>query len=230
MSLYAYLYIYRYYHYFYFHFTYLTLTYTFIYIYLTFTIYLCSSSQGGGGKGVLYSPSGGPAGSRRASQPPPRPHPPGPLNKALKKKTMDITFSADAATMRVTIDCGAAKVTGVFLQILGWPKGASLQGKQKSPGFRDITRGVRSAFVYVDCIQPTNAGSFQVQLLMEVPTRTHKPSDVIHWRAQMPVEKHVLNTQTLSQLKVSIKDIHDQVLDFNGFNVNLLLAIEHRPR
>ena len=46
----------------------------------------------------------------------------------------------------------------------------------------------------------------------------------------MPVEKHVLNTQTLSQLKVSIKDIHDQVLDFNGFNVNLLLAIEHRPR
>ena len=57
-----------------------------------------------GDKGVLYSPSGGPAGSRRASQPPPRPHPPGPLNKALKKKTMDITFSADAATMRVTIE------------------------------------------------------------------------------------------------------------------------------
>ncbi len=152
------------------------------------------------------------------------------LNRALKKKTLDVAFSADAATMRVSIDCGAAKVAGSFLQILGWPKGTSLQGKQQAPRFGDITRGVRSAYVYVDCIQPTNAGSFQVQLLKEVPTGTHKPGDVIHWRAQMPVEKHMLNTQTLSQLKVSIKDIHNKVLDFNGFHTSLLIAIEHRPR
>ena len=46
----------------------------------------------------------------------------------------------------------------------------------------------------------------------------------------MPVKKHNLNMQTLSQLKVIIKDIYDQVLDFNSFNVDLLLAIKHRPR
>ena len=152
------------------------------------------------------------------------------LDRALKIATPSVTFSTDSTTMRVSIDCEAATVAGSFLHILGWPKGTILKGKQQAPGFGDITRGVRSAFVYVDCIQPTNAGSFQVQLLKEVPTGTHKPGDVIHWRAQMPVEKHMLNTQTLSQLKVSIKDIHNKVLDFNGFDVGLLLAIEHRPR
>ena len=34
-----------------------------------------------GDKGVLYSPSGGPARPCRASQPPPRPHPLAPMNR-----------------------------------------------------------------------------------------------------------------------------------------------------
>ena len=109
-------------------------------------------------------------------------------------------------------------------------EGTSVKSKAQAPGLGDITRGVRSAFLYVDCIQRTNAESFQVQLLKEVPIGMHKPGKVIHWRAQMPVEKHHLNTQTLSQLNVTIKDIHNQVLDFNAFNVSLLLAIEHHPR
>ena len=104
-----------------------------------------------------------------------------------------------------------------------------LKDTQQAPGWGDITRGVRSAFVYVDCIRPTNAGSFQVKLLKEVPVGTHRPGDIIHWRAQLPVETHKLNTQTLSQIKVTIKDIHNKLLDFNGFDVSLLIAIEHRP-
>ena len=150
------------------------------------------------------------------------------LNHELKKKALGVEFTTSTETMRVSVDCKGNLVSGSFLHILGWPKGEILMDKQQAPRLGDVTRDVRSVFVYIDCIRPTNAGSFQVQLLKEVPIGTHKPGDVIHWRAQMPVEKHNLNTQTISQLKVSIKDIHNKVLDFKGFDVSLLLAIEHK--
>ena len=101
--------------------------------------------------------------------------------------------------MCVSVDCGEASIAGSFLHILGWPKGAILKGKQQAPGLGDITRGVRAAYVYVDFIQPTNAGSFQVQLLKKIPVGSHRPGDIIEWHARTPVETHHLNTQTISR-------------------------------
>ena len=132
--------------------------------------------------------------------------------------------------MRVSVDCGEALISGSFLHLLGWPKGAIVKGKQQSLGLGDITCGVRIPFIYIDCIQPTNAGSFQVQLLKEVPVGSHRPGDIIHWHARTPVESHQLNTQALSQIRITIKDVHNNVLNFNGFDVSLLLAIEHQQR
>ena len=92
----------------------------------------------------------------------------------------------------------------------------------------DITRGVRSVFIYLDCIEPTNAGSYQVQLLKEVPVGKHMPGDIISYRQKQPVVGHELNTSILSQIYVNIKDVHNKTIDFNGFDVGLLVAIRHR--
>ena len=151
------------------------------------------------------------------------------LNKAIKKKGLKtVNFTADPTTMRVSVDCGTATVTGSFLEIFGWKRGTVVKGTEQSPGISDITRGVQSVFVYIDCIKATSAGSFSVNLIKEGPIGTHRPGDFIQWRAHMPVEVHKLSTQTLSQIEVTIKDIHNKVIDFNDFNVSLLLAIEHR--
>ena len=153
------------------------------------------------------------------------------LNEALKKKALGtIKFATDSTTMRVSVNCGEASIGGSFLHILGWPKGVILSGTQQAPGVGDITRGVRSAYIYIDYIKPTNAGSFQVQLLKEVPVGSHRPGDIIHWHARTPVESHQLNTQALSQIRITIKDVHNNVLNFNGFDVSLLIAIEHQQR
>ena len=132
--------------------------------------------------------------------------------------------------MHVSVDCGEAAVFGLFLHILGRPKGASVKNKAKALGLRDITRGVRAAYVYVDFIQPTNAGSFQVQLLKKIPVGSHRPVDIIEWHALTPAETHNLNTQALSQTRVTIKDIQDMVIDFNSFHTSLIFLIEHQPR
>ena len=92
----------------------------------------------------------------------------------------------------------------------------------------DISRGVQSVFVYLDCVQPTNAGSFQVQLLKEIPVGKHIPGDIIAYRQKQPVVAHKLNTTTLSQIYVNIKDVHNKTIDFNGYEVGLLCAIRHR--
>ena len=116
---------------------------------------------------------------------------------------------------------------GFVLSNVGKEKIQRFKGTQQVPGLGDITRGVRSAYIYIDCIQPTNAGSFQVQLLKKIPVGSHRPGDIIEWHARTTVETHKLNTQALSQIKVTVKDIHNKVIDFNSFDVILLLAIEH---
>ena len=103
------------------------------------------------------------------------------MNEALKKKALGtIKIAKDSTKMRVSVNCGEASIGGSVLHILGWPKGVTLSGTQQAPGVGDITKGVRSAYIYIDCIQPTNAGRFQVQLLKEVPVGSHRPGDVIH--------------------------------------------------
>ena len=56
--------------------------------------------------------------------------------------------------MHVSVDCGEAAVFGLFLHILGRPKGASVKNKAKAPGLRDITCSARAAYVYVDLSSP----------------------------------------------------------------------------
>ena len=152
------------------------------------------------------------------------------LNERLKEMGFaTIKLSAHPTTLRVSIDCGDASITGSLLKLLGWPRGAVITGKdQEAPRMADITRGVRSVFIYVDCIQPTNAGSFQVQLIKEVPVGAHIPGDIIHYRQKQPVVAHKLNTSSLGQIYVNIKDVHNKTIDFNGFDVDLLCAIRHR--
>ena len=82
------------------------------------------------------------------------------LNHELKKKALGVEFTTSTETMRDSVDCKGNLVSGSFLHILGWPKGEILMDKQQAPRLGDVTRGVRSAFVYIDCIRPTNAGSF----------------------------------------------------------------------
>ena len=151
------------------------------------------------------------------------------LNEQLKTLGFAIKLSAHPTTLRVSINCGDASITGSLLTILGWGKGATVTGKdQEAPRMGDISRGVRSVFVYLDCIQPTNAGSFQVQLLKEIPIGKHVPGDIISYRQKQPVVAHKLNTNTLSQIYVNVKDAHNRTIDFNGFDIGLLCAIKHR--
>ena len=150
------------------------------------------------------------------------------INKALAALSLSaVKLTADQTSKRVSIDCGAQSITGSLLSLLGWPTNAIVKGKdQQAPRMADITRGVNSVYVYLDCIEPTNAGSFSVPLIKQIPIGGFRPGDVIQYRQRLPVEVHKLNTPTLRQIAVSVKDVHNQVIDFNGFNVELLLAIQ----
>ena len=154
------------------------------------------------------------------------------INKELGKQELKtIKLTADPATMRISINCGTASIAGTLLTFLGWPPGTIIKGKdQLAPKMADISRGVHSVFVYVDCIEPTNAGSFQVPLLKEISVGGNNPGDIIFYRQSLPVEAHRLNTQSLSQIKITIKDVHNRVIAFNGFHVGLLLGIRHRQQ
>ena len=70
----------------------------------------------------------------------------------------------------------------------------------------------------------------QVQLIKEIPVGGYNPGDIIQYRQKLPVEAHILNTRTLSQIKVTIKDVHNRVIAFNGFNVGLLLGIRNKQQ
>ena len=152
------------------------------------------------------------------------------LNEQLKTLGFkDIKLSAHPTTLRVSIDCGDASIRGSLLAILGWRPGATVTGKnQEAPKMADISRGVRSVYVYIDCIKATNAGSFQVPLLKEIPVGKHIPGDIIAYRQKEPVVAHQLNTGSLSQISVNVKDVHNRTIDFNGFDIGLLCAIRHR--
>ena len=90
----------------------------------------------------------------------------------------------------------------------------------------DITAGLNSLYIMIDCIENWTQGSFSVPLLKKIEIGRHdRPGDLIHYRAQLPLEVHKLNQTTLMHIEVTIKDRFNRVVNFNGFSVNLTLGI-----
>ena len=109
---------------------------------------------------------------------------------------------------------------------MGWPKNATIKGKVIAPKMGDITGGNNSIYVLVDCINETTAGSFSIQLLKKLEVgREDRPGDLIHYRAHNPVEVHRLNQSNLMHIGVTIKNSHNEVIDFNSFSTNITLGI-----
>ena len=149
------------------------------------------------------------------------------INGALKAASLSsVKISADERTMKVTIDAGTSTVQGPLLQMMGWPKNATVKGRVTAPKMADITGGDNSIYVLVDCINETTAGSFSIQLLKKLEVgREDRPGDLMHYRAHNPVEVHRLNQSNLMHIGVTIKDSLNKVMEFNGFHVNLTLGI-----
>ena len=149
------------------------------------------------------------------------------LTAALKSASLSaIKMTVDPITMKVTIDAGATTVRGMLLRMLGFPKGATITGKMTAPGMVDITGGVSSLYVLVDCVENSTAGSFSVPLLKKIEvTRVDRPGDLMHFRAHEPVEAHRLNQQSLMHVEVNIKNALGRTVDFNGSHVDLTLGI-----
>ena len=55
--------------------------------------------------------------------------------------------------------------------------------------------------------------------------REDQPGELMHFCAHNPVEAHKLSQSTLMHIGVTIKNKHNHVVDFNGFDVNLTLGI-----
>ena len=149
------------------------------------------------------------------------------VNAALKAASLSsIKISADERTMKVTIDSGSSTVQGPLLRMMGWPKKATIKGKVIAPKMADITGGNNSIYVLVDCVNETTAGSFSIQLLKKLEVgREDRPGDLMHYRAHNPVEVHRLSQSNLMHIGVTIKNSHNEVIDFNGFSTNLTLGI-----
>ena len=149
------------------------------------------------------------------------------INNALKKASLlSVKITTDIQTRLVSIDTGASTIQGPLLGLLGWKKDASLSGKVTAPSQGDITAGLNSLYIMIDCIENWTQGSFSVPLLKKIEIGRHdRPGDLIHYRAQLPLEVHKLNQTTLMHIDVTIKDRINQVVDFNGFSVNLTLGI-----
>ena len=149
------------------------------------------------------------------------------INAALKTASLSsIKISANERTMKVTIDAGTSTVQGPLLRMMGWPKNATIKGKVIAPKMADITGGNSSIYVLVDCINETTAGSFSIQLLKKLEVgREDRPGDLIHYRAHNPVEVHRLSQSSLMHIGVTIKNSHNEVIDFNGYDLNLMLGI-----
>ena len=149
------------------------------------------------------------------------------INDALKAASLStITFKADRQTMKVTADAGKSIIQGALLRLLGWPEGAIISGKATAPRMGDITGGSNSLYVLVDCVALTTAGSFSIPLLKTIEIgRDDRPGDRIHFRAFDPVEAHRLSQQTLMHVGVTIKNQHNQIVDFSGFHVGLTIGV-----
>ena len=149
------------------------------------------------------------------------------INAALKAASLaSIKITADKQTMLVTIDSGSSTIQGPLLRMMGWPKNATIKGKVIAPKMADITGGNNSIYVLVDCINETTAGSFSIQLLKKLEVgREDRPGDLIHYRAHNPVEVHRLSQSSLMHIGVTIKNSHNEVIDFNGYDLNLTLGI-----
>ena len=95
----------------------------------------------------------------------------------------------------------------------------------------DITGGMTSLYVLVDCIENSSAGSFNIPLLKKVEVgRNDRPGDLMHFRALEPVGAHKLNQRVLMHVSVTIKDALNRVVNFNGFHVDLTLGVRRiRP-
>ena len=149
------------------------------------------------------------------------------IDGALKAASLSsVKITADARTMKVTIDAGTSTVQGPLLRLLGWPKGGTVTGKATAQKMADITGGDSSLYVLVDCVENTTAGSFSIPLLKKIEVgREDRPGDLMHYRAHNPVEVHRLSQSTLMHIEVTIKDSRNRIVHFNGFNVSLTLGI-----
>ena len=89
----------------------------------------------------------------------------------------------------------------------------------------DITGGANSLFMLVDCVAITTAGSFSIPLLKKLEAgRDDRPGDLMHFRALDHVEVHKPSQNTLIHVAVTIKNTYNQVVDFNGFHVEITLG------
>ena len=149
------------------------------------------------------------------------------INNALKKASLSsIKISTNPQTRLVLIEAGSAKIQGPLLELLGWKKDASLSGKVTAPSMGDITAGLNSLYIMIDCVENSTHGSFSIPILKKIEIGRHdRPGDLIHYRAQLPLEVHKLNQTSLMHIEVTIKDKFNRVIDFNGFSVNLELGI-----
>ena len=83
------------------------------------------------------------------------------------------------------------------------------------PNLVDVTGGVNSLLVYVNIIENTNVGSFQVPLLATIPLNNARPGDIIHWAASGPdYEAHVLNTRSFQSIEVDVRDSRGTIINF----------------
>ena len=123
--------------------------------------------------------------------------------------------------MKVTVSAG--KIT--IVKVTRFLPGTRVSGKQIAPQMADITRGVSSLYVFVDCIESTTADSFSIQLLKTVHIgRGDRIGDLIHYRALERVDAHRLSVHPLRHIQINISELHKRTIDFNGFQVNLTLG------
>ena len=90
---------------------------------------------------------------------------------------------------------------------------------------------ITGLYVLVDCVALTTAGSFSIPLLKKIEiNRADRPGDLMHYRAHTPVEAHKLSQNTLKHISVTIKNTHNEVIDFNSFPVDLTLGVREIRR
>ena len=115
--------------------------------------------------------------------------------------------------------------------MLGWPTGATLSGRATATKMADITGGFSSLYVLVDCVALTTAGSFSIPLLKKLEVgRGDRPGDLIHYCAHTPVEAHKLSQNTLKHISVTIKNAHNELIDFNKLPVDLTIGVREIRR